>query len=180
MDTALLLLNVTHRYFHRQGSQYHRVYGSVLLWIQQTVEVARQGNLHVGHVSSLFIPGVDEPDAPIAPQPPAFVEVAESDLVVYKRRHSAFFATDLDLRLRERGVRRVILAGAQSHICVRATAQDACSHGYDVLVVREAIGSDQAHLHAASVEDIERYMGRVISMYEYVSLIAGRRYPSTH
>jgi nicotinamidase-related amidase len=118
---------------------------------------------------------VDDADAAPECASPAAVERAAADLVVRKWRHSAFFGTELDLLLRERGVRRLILVGAQSHVCVRATAQDACSHGYDVLVVREAVGSDQTHLHTASLEDMNRYMGRVISMYEYVSLIASRR-----
>jgi nicotinamidase-related amidase len=56
---------------------------------------------------------------------------------------------------------------------VRATAQDAFALGYEVIVVREAVGSNHAHLHAASLEDIERYMGRVLSLEEAISLLRG-------
>jgi len=43
-----------------------------------------------------------------------------------------------------------------------------------VVVVREAVGSNHAHLHEASLEDIERYMGRVISLDEGLALFEER------
>jgi maleamate amidohydrolase len=73
---------------------------------------------------------------------------------VRKRRYSAFFTTDLDLILREAGVGRLLIVGVKTHVCVRATAQDAFGYGYAVYVVKGAIGSNHPHLHAASLEDI--------------------------
>ena len=49
------------------------------------------------------------------------IEVGEGDLIVPKRRYSGFFQTDLDLTLRELGVKTVIAVGADTNICVRHT-----------------------------------------------------------
>jgi ureidoacrylate peracid hydrolase len=50
---------------------------------------------------------------------------APADIVVPKRRYSAFFGTDLDLLLRERKIDTVIVSGVVTNICVRSTVHDA-------------------------------------------------------
>lgn len=46
-----------------------------------------------------------------------------------KRRYSAFFATDLDLTLREMGVDTLIITGLVTNICIQHTAADAFFRG---------------------------------------------------
>jgi nicotinamidase-related amidase len=75
------------------------------------------------------------------------------------------------LILREAGVKRLLIVGVKTHVCVRATVQDAFGYGYDVNVVKDAIGSNRAHLHAASLEDIERYMGSSLTMEEAAQMM---------
>ena len=67
--------------------------------------------------------------------------LAESDYVVPKRRYSGFFQTDLDILLRELGVKTVVMTGLHTHMCVRHTSADAYSLGYDVVVAKEATDS---------------------------------------
>jgi nicotinamidase-related amidase len=86
------------------------------------------------------------------------------EIVCYKRRYSAFFATDLALFLREQGIERVIVAGVKTNVCIRATVQDAFANGFAVIVPKEATNSNRPHLAAASLEDIERYFGVVVSL----------------
>ena len=52
----------------------------------------------------------------------------------------------------------VVIAGVKTNVCIRATAQDAFANGFDVIVPREATNSNRAHLAAASLEDIDRYL----------------------
>jgi Isochorismatase family len=75
-----------------------------------------------------------------------------------------FFATDLALFLREQGVERVIIAGVKTNVCIRATVQDAFANGFDAVVPREATNSNRPHLAEASLEDIQRYFGEVVSL----------------
>jgi len=107
-----------------------------------------------------------------AAQPAPGVEIVSGEYTVLKRRYSAFFATDLDLILREADVKRLLIVGVKTHVCVRATVQDAFGFGYDANVVKDAVGSNHAHLHAASLEDIERYMGNSLTIEEAARMMA--------
>jgi nicotinamidase-related amidase len=107
-------------------------------------------------------PGV-ELAPPLAPQ--------AQDYVITKRRYSAFVGTDLDLILRDNHIDILFLTGTKTNVCIRATAQDAFEHNYRVIVPRECVSTDKPHLHAANLEDIDRYMGRVISVSEALGLL---------
>jgi ureidoacrylate peracid hydrolase len=89
-----------------------------------------------------------------------------------KRWFSAFFATDIALLLREQGVGRVVVAGVKTNVCIRATVQDAFAHGFSPIVPREATNSNRPHLAAASLEDIDRYMGRVVALDDALETLA--------
>ncbi|MEX0404426.1 isochorismatase family cysteine hydrolase [Aquibium sp. LZ166] len=101
-----------------------------------------------------------------------FAPHGPNETVVYKRRFSAFFATDLALFLHEQNVTRVVIAGVKTNVCIRATAQDAFASGFEPVVPREATNSNRPHLAEASLEDIDRYMGRVVPLDEAVELLS--------
>lgn len=95
-----------------------------------------------------------------------------NEIEIVKRRYSAFFATELALFLTEQGIDRVVLCGVKTNVCVRATAQDAFAHGFEVIVVGEATNSNREHLAVASLEDIERYIGRVVDLETAMDMLA--------
>lgn len=108
-----------------------------------------------------------EIDPGLQPQP--------NDYHVIKRRYSAFVGTDLDLILRDNRVDRVFLTGTKTNVCIRATATDAFERNYEVIVPRECVATDKAHLHEANLEDISKYMGRVIPATEALTLLDAER-----
>ncbi len=59
------------------------------------------------------------------------------DYYIRKRRYSAFFGTDLDLLLRELGIKKLYICGVATNICVLHTAGDAALRGYEVAVVED-------------------------------------------
>ena len=69
------------------------------------------------------------------------LKLCKKDYVVPKRRYSGFFQTDLDILLKELGVKTVIMTGLHAHMCVRHTSADAYCLGYDVVVSKEATDS---------------------------------------
>jgi len=69
------------------------------------------------------------------------LDVRDSDILLEKPRHSAFFATDLDLVLRTLGVTDVVIAGFTTNVCCLATAFDAVARDYRVVFARDALGS---------------------------------------
>jgi nicotinamidase-related amidase len=82
------------------------------------------------------------------------LEIADTDIVVVKRRWSAFFATDLDLVLRRLGVKSVVLAGVQTPNCIRATAADATSLDYHCVVLSDATASASDEVQNANLYDM--------------------------
>lgn len=94
----------------------------------------------------------------LAPEP--------GELVVRKTVPSAFFGTGLTPWLVERGVRTLIVAGAVTSGCVRASVVDAMSWGFQPVVVSDCVGDRAIAPHEASLFDIEQKYGEVLSLAE--------------
>lgn len=73
--------------------------------------------------------------------------VTDEDVVVLKRRASAFAGTDLDLVLRARGVTRLAIAGVATSAMVAATCYDAADRGYHLTVLRDGCGDGDPDVH---------------------------------
>jgi ureidoacrylate peracid hydrolase len=86
---------------------------------------------------------------------------APDDIVVPKRRYSAFFGTDLDLHLRERTIATVIVVGVVTNICVRSTVHDAFFLGYEVVVPLECVTATSPQAQDTSLYDIATHYGMV-------------------
>jgi ureidoacrylate peracid hydrolase len=91
----------------------------------------------------------------------ADLPVMPGDLTVLKRRYSGFFASDLDVTLRDRGIRSVVLMGVLTNICVRATAHDSFFLGYDTVVPRDCVGAMSVIEQQATLYDIATHFGWV-------------------
>jgi nicotinamidase-related amidase len=73
--------------------------------------------------------------------------VADEDVVVLKRRASAFAGTDLDLVLRARGVGALAVAGVATSAMVAATCYDAADRDYQVTVLRDGCADGDPAMH---------------------------------
>jgi nicotinamidase-related amidase len=96
-------------------------------------------------------PGWDE-----FPEPPH-----ASDLIITKRQWGAFYGTELDLQLRRRGVRCIVLAGIATHVGVESTARSAAEHGYQLVIPEDLCGSLSAETHAFSFKHIFPRIARI-------------------
>jgi len=91
--------------------------------------------------------------------------------VLVKLFASSFFGTDLDELLRASSRDTLIVAGASTSGCVRATAVDGVQHGYRVLVPREAVADRAVGAHNGSLLDIDAKYGDVISIDEAIAAV---------
>ena len=91
--------------------------------------------------------------------------------VLVKLFASAFFGTELDERLRAAGCDTVIVTGASTSGCVRATAVDALQYGYRVLVPRDGVADRAPDAHEGSLLDIDAKYGDVVSVDEAISAV---------
>jgi nicotinamidase-related amidase len=95
----------------------------------------------------------------------------EDEVVLNKLFAAAFFGTALSSLLASHGCDSVIVTGASTSGCVRATAVDALQHGYRPIVPREAVGDRNPAAHDASLYDIDLKYGDVVSLDECVDAL---------
>jgi nicotinamidase-related amidase len=96
----------------------------------------------------------------------------QGEAVVTKHRFSAFVDTGLDLMLRSRGIRTVVLAGVITNCCVESTARDAVMRDFYLVVAEDcvAVKDKLADLHAASLESMGLYFGLVRPSTELMTI----------
>jgi maleamate amidohydrolase len=92
------------------------------------------------------------------------LEPVAGETVITKQYASAFFGTSLASTLTALGVDTVLIAGVSTSGCVRATAVDACQHGFLPLVVREAVGDRHEAPHTANLFDLQAKYAEVVSL----------------
>ena len=84
------------------------------------------------------------------------------DYLIRKRTYDAFFSTDLDLLLRQKGIRSLVIAGTVSNICVLHTAGSARLRGYEIIVAADTISSLTPFDQAAAFRQISFiYQGKI-------------------
>ena len=109
---------------------------------------------------------VDAPNPPGAPPADWMADPAElppqaGDIHIVKRQWGAFHGTELDLQLRRRGIRTIVLAGIATSIGVESTARFAWELGYDIVFAEDATSGPDAGMHANSFEKVFPRLGRV-------------------
>ncbi len=76
-----------------------------------------------------------------------------------KTRYSAFSGTDLELKLRERGITELHLCGVCTDICVLHTAVDAYNQGFAITVHQDAVASFNAEGHTWALGHFQNSLG---------------------
>jgi isochorismate hydrolase len=100
--------------------------------------------------------------------------VAPSDTVLVKKRYSAFFGTALDEKLALLAPDTIILAGINTHACIRTTAIDAYQRDWPVVLALDCIGSyDQEH-HKVSLKYMKDRIAVVLTNQEIKSALEPR------
>jgi len=105
---------------------------------------------------------------------PARLAPEPGDLVITKRYASAFFGTHLAATLTALAIDTLVICGTSTSGCVRATALDACQHGFIPFVARDACGDRHPGPHEASLFDLQAKYAEVVSEVEVLALLEQR------
>jgi nicotinamidase-related amidase len=130
-----------------------------------------------GPNGELFPRPITDVQRPAMQMAPGWADLAPAlgpqsgDAVVTKHQPGAFYGTDLDLRLRRRGVQTIVICGISTDIGVEATARVAYEHGYNLVFVEDAMAGRDAAVHAACVSKFFPTIGRVRSTDEVVAAL---------
>lgn len=90
----------------------------------------------------------------------------EGEPVINKLFQSSFFGTPLGTLLTAAGVDTLIVSGASTSGCIRATVFDAIQHGYRPVIPGEAVGDRNPTAHESNLYDMDAKNGDVVSVEE--------------
>lgn len=88
--------------------------------------------------------------------------------MISKTKHSAFFGTNLEERVRAAECDGVVLTGLQTQICILTTAADAYHRGLDVIAVEDGVVSSRDEVRLEALDWIRKYVGTVRTTQEVV------------
>jgi nicotinamidase-related amidase len=145
-----------------------RYHGQPVLWVRQEFAPdlhdafleMRKHNLHV------TIAGTD--GCELLPE----LDFHPTDKIIVKKRYSAFFGTDLEAMLKNIRPDLLVVAGINTHACVRATVIDAYQRDYEVVVATECIASyDEAH-HEMTTRYLDGAIAHLLPNREIIGMLA--------
>ncbi|WP_301116745.1 N-carbamoylsarcosine amidohydrolase [Pusillimonas sp. (ex Stolz et al. 2005)] len=110
----------------------------------------------------------DDPNSAIVPE----LAPVDGELVVRKTVPSAFFGTSLAAWLTHRGVQTLLVAGAVTSGCVRASVVDAMQYGFRPLVVSDCVGDRAIAPHDANLFDMEQKYATVMTRDEALAALS--------
>ncbi|MDC7785601.1 cysteine hydrolase [Rhodoplanes sp. TEM] len=102
----------------------------------------------------------------LAPQP--------SDIVVTKARYSGFAGTNLEMVLRARAIRNLVVVGVNTNVCVESTIRDAYHREFFAVMVKDAtLQAGDPSIFEATVFNVERFLGWVTTTDAVCGALAG-------
>lgn len=96
----------------------------------------------------------------------------QGDFVITKHQWGAFHGTELDLQLRRRGIKTIVLGGISTNFGVESTARNAMELGYAQVFVEDAMAGMSAEAHAFPIANIFPRMGFIRTTDEVLADLA--------
>jgi maleamate amidohydrolase len=155
--------------------------------IEQLLDVARERRLPVVYTTVSYGLGDQAVAKAFIEKVPALLALAEGspfteidprlrplpgEPVLNKLFASAFFGTSLQSLLAAHDCDSVLVTGASTSGCVRATAVDVLQNGYRLVIPREAVGDRNLAAHEQALYDVDAKYGDVVSLEESLSWLA--------
>lgn len=96
---------------------------------------------------------------------------ASEDYIIYKRRYSSFYLTDLEILLKGLKKNTLIISGAATNVCVYGTAFDAQQRDIHAIVLEDCVAGTDQSLHEAFLKNIDYVLGDVTTSRSIINLL---------
>lgn len=90
------------------------------------------------------------------------LQPAPADVIVTKHHFSGFRDTALELELRNRGIRTLIMTGVATNVCVDSTLREGFFLGYHIIVAEDCVGSNSRAGHEGTLATVRNNIGTVL------------------
>jgi nicotinamidase-related amidase len=168
-DSAFLVMDVQPGIVERAGDR-----DAYLARVGAALDHARRSGLRVIQVVVGFRPGAPEASALfrqhaahlVDPRPALPLE--DGDIVVTKRRVSAFTGSDLEVVLRAGGIRRLVLCGIATSGVVLSTVREAADQDYDLTVLSDLCVDADPEVHAVLTTKVFPRQAKVMTSVEWM------------
>jgi len=91
----------------------------------------------------------------------------DSDIEIIKKRFSMFYGTNLESLLQDLGTDWLILAGVNTHACIRTAAIDAYQRDFQVTIIRECVASKDVEHHKVTLDYLDGGVATVTTLSEF-------------
>jgi nicotinamidase-related amidase len=168
--TALLVMDVQAGIIDRAPDQ-----AAYLSAVAAAVDHAHAAHIRVIYVVVGFRPGAPEATAVFRERaghlvdPRPIATPAEGDLVVVKRRVSAFTGSDLEVILRANDIRRLVLCGIATSGVVLSTVREASDRDYELTVLSDLCVDGDPEVHSVLTTKVFPRQAKVMTSTEWIS-----------
>ena len=102
------------------------------------------------------------------------IVAAPDDIMVYKNRYSAFIKSDLDKKLKDIGIKTLIMTGVATNVCVESTARDGYMLDFYIVVPEDLVACAHKELQDISIRNLSSYFATITSSKEIMDTWANR------
>ena len=98
-------------------------------------------------------------------------EVEERVFVVRKTKYTAFFETELEAHLREKGIKKLIIVGVATNICVLHTAIDASLRGFEIIIPEDCVAALSNYEQEYSLYHIKNVLKGIVTSSDALTFL---------
>jgi len=99
------------------------------------------------------------------------VEPEERAFVVRKTKYTAFFETELEVHLREKGIKKLIIVGVATNICVLHTAIDASLRGFEIIIPEDCVAALSNYEQEYSLYHIKNVLKGIVTSSDALTFL---------